>query len=211
MGRYDFNSALHYPFFLSLSSWSYLDQDHSLETIAIVSGSTAAPAVALTLPRAGQWPLPVHQHPAPATPSSTVAWIPSSSSSRCDGPGGEGVEGDILPGARAPCPLLSIRPVAAVSSPISSRRSFPPAPAVARPSVPVLSILAGLRCERVPATDGHVGVVSLFPHIGNQHRAWGHLDTAIVQIPGARPAEAEVRMSARITVPSLSRKLPIVS
>ena len=102
-----------------------LYQDDPLQPADVGAEAAAAAPVALALVDAGRWSLSIHQHPAPATAvvaALTTSMISSAPRPRCEAPGGEGVAGDVLPGAAAPAPEVSTPPVPAVAAAVTTIR-----------------------------------------------------------------------------------------
>ena len=82
-----------------------LQQYEPRQSLAIAPVPAATAAVSLALVLAGRGSRPVHQQPAPVTAVvEGVRMISSAPRPRCEAPGGEGVAGDVLPGASAPAP-----------------------------------------------------------------------------------------------------------
>ena len=63
-----------------------------------------------------------------------------------------------------------------------TRAPVSPATGIPVTSVITLTILSGLRCHGVPATDGHTGGLPLVPDLGCQHRGVSQLDRVVFQI-----------------------------
>ena len=171
--------------------------------------AAAAPAEALALVHTSLGSLPVNQHPpAPAATPSVVR----ASSSWCQGPGGEGVEGHILPAPGASivtlvlCSLETSVPVPAVASsapslavPVPVQPAVAAAPREAVSSPPkgsIRTVLAGRSSEGVPAAEGQLGGLLLGPHLAGQHGASGHQLGAVLQVAG--PAASHVAVSSTV-------------
>ena len=132
---------------------------------AMFSTAAATIALALVLAGLGLGTLSVHQHPAPSSAVVVATMVTiSTPTTRAQALGGEGVEGDVLPGAAAPAPVCIVLAVPAVAAAVATRcPPACPAPAVARPAVVVLPTLAGLISHCVPAADGEAGGLTLVP------------------------------------------------